>query len=155
MLTAACGSQALTTPSESAFRGSFTLATRSTVDCPPTCPPTTLRLTGAAEGTATHLGRFTAESLDVVDMATSTSTGTFDFTAANGDRLLTTSVGKEDRFIPPDVSHVSLVLTITGGTGRFAGASGSLTARQVNTIDGVAGTSSGTGSFEGFVTLSN
>jgi hypothetical protein len=172
VLTAACSGQALNspTPPESAdsgpaqksvasgqlpFRGSFTLATSGTLDCPPTCPPTTLRVAGTGEGTAIQLGRFSMQSLDVVDLATARSTGTLDFTAANGDRLFTTTVGREDQFVPPNISHVSFVATIVGGTGRFVGASGSFTARHVGAIDFAAGTSSASGSFEGHITLSN
>jgi len=172
LLSAACSGQALNSPTppgstdpglaqssgandQLPFRGSYTFATSGTLDCPPTCPPTTLRVAGTAEGTAIQLGRFTTQSLESVDLATTTSKGTLDFTAANGDRLFTTTVGGEDQFVPPNISHVSYVATIVGGTGRFAGASGRFTARQVSTIDFAAGTSSGSGSFEGYITLSN
>jgi hypothetical protein len=135
------------------FKGSFTITTTGTVNCPPTCPPTTLRVEGREEGTATHLGRFTAVSVDTVDMATATATGTFDFTAANGDRLLTTTTGGEDQFVPPNISHVSVVATIVGGTGRFAGATGTLTIRYVGEIDFANGRSSGSGSIDGHIVL--
>ncbi|MEO8259993.1 MAG: hypothetical protein ABI868_21790 [Acidobacteriota bacterium] len=135
------------------FNGSFTLETSAVVNCPPTCPPTTLRITGTEEGHATHLGRFTAESLDVVDIVTTRSTGTFNFTAANGDQLFTTTVGREDQFIPPNSSHVSFVATIVGGTGRFVAASGTFTAHHISSIDFAEATASGSGSFEGHIDL--
>ena len=87
---------------------------------------TTLTICGTAEGTATHLGRFTAVSVDTVNIATE-SAGTLDFTAANGDRLFTTTAGKEEAFTPPNISRVRQVATIVGGTGRFAGATGTFT----------------------------
>jgi hypothetical protein len=134
------------------MHGSFTLATSGEVNCPPACPPTTLRVSGTGEGTATHLGRFTAAFVDNVNLATATSTGTFSFTAANGDRLFTTTSGGEDQFTPPNISHVRLQAEIVGGTGRFAGATGTLIIRTIGTIDFASGTSTGTGSFEGRIT---
>ena len=133
------------------FRGSFTSTTSAVTDCPPTCPPTTLRITGNEEGTATHLGRFTATSVDTVDMATNTATGTFNFTAADGDQLFATTVGVENELIPPNVSHVTLSAEIVGGTGRFAGATGTFTIRLIQTIDFATATSTGTGSFDGHI----
>lgn len=127
------------------FRGSFTTLTSGQI------APPTLTITGTAEGTATHLGRFTATSVDVVDMATATSTGTFNFTAANGDQLFTTTAGGEDEFTPPNVSHVTLVATIVGGTGQFAAATGTFTMQQTSIIDFAMGTSSGSGSFDGTI----
>jgi hypothetical protein len=127
------------------FRGSFTtLASGEIV-------PPTLTVTGTAEGTATRLGRFTATSVDVVDQATATSTGTFNFTAANGDQLFTTTAGGQDAFTPPNVSHVTLVATIVGGTGRFAAATGTFTMQQTSIIDFATGALSGSGSFDGTI----
>jgi hypothetical protein len=127
------------------FRGSFTTLTSGEI------VPPTLTVTGTAEGTATHLGRFTATSVDVVDQPTATSTGTFNFTAANGDQLFTTTAGGQDAFTPPNVSHVTLVATIVGGTGRFAAATGTFTMQQTSIIDFATGTSSGSGSFDGTI----
>jgi hypothetical protein len=86
-----------------------------------------------------------------VDQPTATSTGTFNFTAANGDQLFTTTAGGQDAFTPPNVSHVTLVATIVGGTGRFAGATGTFTMQQTSIIDFATGTSSGSGSFDGTI----
>ena len=135
------------------FKGSYNFNTSGSFNCPPTCPPTVLTVRGEGEGTATHLGQFTLSTLDVVDMASTASTGTFDLTAANGDRVVAKTVGKEDQFVPPNISHVTLQATITGGTGRFAHASGSFTIRYVGEIDFAAGTSTGSGSFDGEIDL--
>jgi hypothetical protein len=135
------------------FSGSFTIATSGTVNCPPTCPPTTLRVSGTEEGTATHLGSFTAVSVDIVDMATSTSTGTLALTAANGDTLYATTAGGQEEFIPPNISVIRVVATITGGTGRFEGATGTFTMRYRGEIDYQSATSIGSGTFEGYLDL--
>ena len=127
------------------FRGSFTLLTSGEI------VPPTLTVTGTEEGTASHLGRFTATSVDVVDQPTATSTGTFNFTAANGDQLSTTTAGGQDAFTPPNVAHITLVATIVGGTGRFAAATGTFTIQETEIIDFATGTSSGSGSFDGSV----
>ena len=137
------------------FEGSFTGQTSGTVNCPPTCPPTTLTVRGTEEGTATHLGRFTAAVEEVVDTATATGSGTIEFTAANGDRLLATTVGGEDGFTPPNISHIKETATITGGTGRFAGASGTFTIRFTQIIDFANGTATVSGSFEGHINLND
>jgi hypothetical protein len=135
------------------FRGSFTRQSSGVVDCPPTCPPTILTITGNQTGEATHLGRFTATSVDVVDLATDTATGTFNFTAANGDQLLTNTSGTESEFVPPNISHVTLTATIVGGTGRFAAATGTLTIRLIETIDFANDVASGSGTVEGWISL--
>jgi hypothetical protein len=137
------------------FQGSFTGQTSGTVNCPPTCPPTTLTVRGTEEGTASHLGRFTAAVEEVVNIATAMSTGTIEFTAANGDRLLATTVGGEVGFTPPNISHIEETATITGGTGRFTGASGTFTIRFTQTIDFATGTATLTGSFEGSINLNH
>ena len=87
--------------------------------------------------------------------ATATSTGTFHLTAANGDQLFATTAGGEDQFTPPNVSHVTVVATITGGTGRFASATGTFTVERTATINFAAGTSTATGSFEGYINFND
>ena len=76
-------------------------------------------------GNATHLGRFTSSWEVQVNVITSASTGTVVFTAANGDTLFTTFEGQGYPTGTPDVILILEVHTITGGTGRFAGATGS------------------------------
>jgi hypothetical protein len=135
------------------FSGSFTSTGSSVTNCPPTCPPTTHQVTADHEGTATYLGHFTSTSLDVVDMATTASTGTFTFTAANGDQLVATTVGAQSEFIPPNIAKPRLVADIVSGTGRFAGATGTFTIELVLVIDFATATHTGTGSFEGRINL--
>ena len=136
------------------FEGTFTGHSAAVFNCPPVCPPTSFTSRGTYEGTATHLGRFTAAFADVIDIATATATGTIDFTAADGDRLYTTTAGGEEAFTPPNIGSVRLLATVTGGTGRFAGATGTLTVRFVQEIDFANGTSEiVSGSLEGVIDL--
>jgi hypothetical protein len=167
-LTAACSGQDLNPPASPTsvltpaqtpaqggaqlpFSGSFTRESTASANCPPTCPPTTLRIVANAKGTATHLGGFTATSEDLVDTATNTGTGTLRFVASNGDELFARTIGREDRFVPPNVSFVTFVATITGGTGRFEGASGTFTIHQVETIDFASSSATGSGEFSGHI----
>ncbi|WBB63421.1 hypothetical protein O7599_13235 [Streptomyces sp. WMMC500] len=80
-------------------------------------------LTGDQSGFASHLGKHT---IDLQGVATLSADGTIDgsgtvtFTAANGDQLTGTFT------VTGPVSTPRAVGTITGGTGRFAHASGTL-----------------------------
>lgn len=99
---------------------------------------------GEATGNATHLGRFTVEFPHTVNFATASGVGTYTFTAANGDTLTATFTGQAQRgTVTSIVEHA----TITGGTGRFVGATGSFTAQRL--FDPANGTT--TGSFEGTI----
>src|SRR5262245_10199595 len=85
---------------------------------------------GSGTGTATHLGAFLASWLVTVDISVdpSPSTGKAEFVAANGDRLFTEIVGEGTGGA---VAHIVECNTITGGTGRFAGATGAFTMRRI------------------------
>ncbi len=97
-------------------------------------------------GNATQLGEFTYTAMDTVDTRTRTGTGTFVFTAANGDTVNGTISGKAT-FTPPNILTIEETAIITGGTGRFAGATGSFTLTRLNnTVTHVT-----TGSFEGTI----
>jgi hypothetical protein len=135
------------------LKGSFSIATQASFNCPPTCPPTIMSVSATQEGTATHLGRFTAVQTERVDLATSASTGTYTFTAADGDELVATTVSQGEPLVPPNLSTINGTGTIVGGTGRFAGATGSFSYRITMAIDFASGTSTGSGSFEGSLDL--
>ena len=75
--------------------------------------------------------------------------GSVEFIAANGDRLFADILGQSAPTGTPTVISIVEVLTITGGTGRFADATGSLISRRLK--DQVTGDTSG--SFEGIIDL--
>jgi hypothetical protein len=90
-----------------------------------------------ATGNATQLGLFTYTELDTVDTSTRIGTGTFVFTAANGDTVFGTISGQAT-FTPPNVLTIEEKAIITGGTGRFAEATGTFTATRLkNTVTNV------------------
>jgi hypothetical protein len=124
------------------FRGSLTAKEIDIVTFP------TLLANGEAKGTATHLGRYAAIFEATVNVLDGTATGGYTFTAANGDQLFSTFTGLG---VPAGGSLASITetLTITGGTGRFAGAGGTLVVQR--TLDQTTGESSG--SIEGSITM--
>ena len=92
-------------------------------------------------GTATYLGRYTEQVTMMIDIPTLSSTGAATFTAANGDALTATVAGQATRTSPTTLSIVENY-TVTGGTGRFADATGNFTLRS--TLDQTTGVSTGT-----------
>ena len=109
----------------------------------PLAPPLAL-VEGVATGNATHLGRFTVEFPHTVNFATASGVGTYTFTTVSGDTLTATFTGQAQLGA---VTSIVENATITGGTGRFAGATGSFTVQRV--FDPANGTT--TGSFEGTI----
>ena len=101
---------------------------------------------GSGSGKATHLGRFTMTYELEVDFLTHETFGSSVFTAANGDSLFTDISGLGTP-MKVDVVSVVEVHTITGGTGRFAGATGNFIRKYLlNLATGVT-----SGSFDGTI----
>ena len=94
----------------------------------PTSDPCVLSNAETARVQATHLGRATMESNELVNMCSNPEgadiDGEFSMTAGNGDQLFGTyqTLGHLD--FPNDQVTFSGQFTITGGTGRFQDASG-------------------------------
>lgn len=93
-----------------------------------------------------HLGRTTAVAEQIVSLTGPLASNTTIYTAANGDQLFVTwtgtgiANGPDNTFSGPE--------TITGGTGRFAGASGS------TWVSGTASFATMTGQFTSVGTIS-
>ena len=92
-------------------------------------------------GTATYLGKYTEHVVMQINIPTMSSTGAAPFTAANGDTLTASVVGQATRTGPTVLSIVE-VYTVTGGTGRFADATGTFTLKS--TLEQTTGVSTGT-----------
>ncbi|HEY5629878.1 MAG TPA: hypothetical protein VIR16_10235 [Candidatus Limnocylindrales bacterium] len=110
--------------------------TRPGVDvstAPVGCPDGSMwRYSSHAEGLFTHLGLvdFSITHCSSVDLATGAGTfvdGTITITAANGDALFLAEHGtfQVSPWPNPARSDIQLVWVVSGGTGRFANASGS------------------------------
>jgi len=106
--------------------------------------------TSIGSGNATHLGRFAWEldvQINISDPALSTAIGTGVLTAANRDSIFTQFTAFATNTETPDVIFITEVHTITGGTGRFAGATGTFTREALSNL--ALGFSFG--SFDGFI----
>ncbi len=103
-------------------------------------------------GQATHLGRYTMVAVTELDISRAedlgliSSASTFTLTAANGDQLTGTLSGV-GTLVDVGVSIVDHGI-ITGGTGRFADATGSFTIQRLL----VEATHTSAGSFDGTIT---
>lgn len=106
------------------FRGSMS----GTASITPIAPPIVSVLLETS-GSATQLGRFTLEAPHIVNQATLTASGTYVFTAADGSTL-NASLSGSAVLVAPGVLAISETAAITGGTGRFAGATGSFTTER-------------------------
>ena len=103
----------------------------------------------SGSGNGSHLGRFTVTWEFTVNLLNGAGIGSAHFIAANGDNLTTESLGQGDPTATPGVNRVVEMHTITGGTGRFAGATGTFTLeRLVSLATGVT-----SGSFDGTIVL--
>lgn len=137
----ATGAGLLSNDQEVPFKGRL----EGTATITPGTPPF-LSVSIEGTGNAAHLGRFTVEIPHVVNTTNRTSTGTYEFTAANGDTLTASFTGQAT-LTSPGVLSIVETATITGGTGRFADATGSFTAERLfNQVTGLT-----TGSFEGTI----
>lgn len=105
------------------FKGVFS---GQAISAQPTDDPDVLLITTAGSGNATHLGNFTMVSPHLADLVTLEVEGTQGFSAANGDTLTATFTG-QFFVIAGGYLAASIDCTITGGTGRFAGAGGGYT----------------------------
>jgi hypothetical protein len=75
-------------------------------------------------GEASHLGRFTLAAEYIVNQSVLTASGTAVWTAANGDQLFTDA--SADAVLEFPIIRIAETQIITGGTGRFTSASGSI-----------------------------
>ena len=119
---------------ETPFKGTVDAVETGTVQFP------IRHATREGTGTATYLGRYTEHITIDINLLFMSSTGAATFTAANGDTLTATVAGQATRTSPTTLSVVE-VYTVTGGTGRFADATGSFTLHS--TVDQPTGVSSG------------
>ncbi len=133
---------AIELPFKGSLEGSYTF-----VPDPEPSPFASVHL--VATGVATPLGRFTLDAPHRVNLAILVGTGTFELTAANGDKVIADFTGQATPTETEGVVSIVETATITGGTGRFAGATGSFTVeRMVDLASPLA-----TGSFDGSIVI--
>jgi hypothetical protein len=142
-LVSSLWSQPLAGGQETPFKGTI----QGTQTITPLAPPFIfVEFTGS--GNATQLGRFSLTIPHTVNQPAGTGVGSYAFIAANGDILTADFLGTAS-LIEPGLVAIVETAVITGGTGRFAGATG--TFRVERTFSFI--TSVSVGSFEGTITL--
>jgi hypothetical protein len=97
-----------------------------------------INLTGT--GQATHVGQYTYIMQAELHIPTFTATQSATLTAADGSTLILDGTGQA--IVDDHFAWVTETLTITGGTGRFTGATGNVTIERV--VDRSTRLSSGT-----------
>ena len=102
--------------------------------------------TFSASGVASHIGHFTFAWQGEVTPDASGALGSVEFTAANADKIYGEFSGVATLIAPPMI-WIEEDVTITGGTGRFADATGHLLMQR--SIDITTDVSSG--SFDGVI----
>ena len=124
--TATANAKSAERPFKGSVSGECTFTDGSEFGLPPSPSPTGLWTNSSAVGNVAHLGRTAMESHHPTPPADSITDGTMTLTAANGDKVYITY----DGFAPPPVQGIPSTvvvigaLTINGGTGRFANATG-------------------------------
>ncbi len=107
------------------FLGHFTCTFSSSSFC-----------TVSLKGYLRHFGEFAGSGAGPTGAGTCVRsfTGVVTFVTPNGDSLTTSSTGTETCSSDPSIYAETATFTITGGTGRFAGATGSGTWTGINFV---------------------
>jgi hypothetical protein len=92
-------------------------------------PTAFIDLTGT--GNATHLGRFTYNLEAELNLPTLSATASATLVAADGSTLFLEGEGQGTPTDDPDMVSIVETFAITGGTGRFTGAAGSVTVERM------------------------
>jgi hypothetical protein len=113
-------------------------------------PPIGFFSNGQGTLTSTELGPLAMYLTNLVDLATFDGMGLTRVVDANGDSIFAEGTGHADLVTPdPPVYHITETHTVTGGTGRYAGARGSFAVDRM--VDLSTGDSSG--NFNGVIII--
>ena len=102
----------------------------------------TIFVNGTGSGNATHLGLFTISYQAQLNIPTLSATTSATVVAADGSSLFGEGTGQGTPTGTPGIVSIVETYTITGGTGRFVGATGTFTVERL--IDRATLISSGT-----------
>ena len=108
-----------------------------------------MSVSASGSGEATQIGRFTVNYEVEVNLLDLSGTGSVYLAGNNGDSIQAKGIGQAVPDRTPDMFNVVEIYTITGGTGRFAGASGTITLKRLISIT----TGAAMCSFEGYILL--
>ena len=108
-----------------------------------------MSVSATGSGDATQLGQFTVNYELEVSLLDLSGTGTMYFASTNGDSIQAKGIGQAVPNRTPDMFNVVEIYTITGGTGRFSGASGTITMNRLLSIT----TGAAASTFEGYILM--
>jgi hypothetical protein len=91
----------------------------------------TIFVNGAGFGNATQLGLYTISYHAQLNIPTLSSTVSATLIAADGSSIFGAGTGQGTPTATPGIVSIVETYTITGGTGRFAGATGNFTVERV------------------------
>jgi hypothetical protein len=127
VLALTLGQAALANPAFGAENVPFKGSDRGGFELPGACAGGTLEeVVIGGTGRATQLGAYTYTATECFDAASGAFAGSATLTAANGDAMTGTYQGQVSGTDDPNVIAYEEELELTGGTGRFAGAAGTL-----------------------------
>jgi hypothetical protein len=110
---------------------------------------TTMSVSANGSGNATQIGQFTIRYQSEVNLLDLSVIETAQFMGSNGDSIQARGVGQATENRTPGMFNVIQIYAITGGTGRFAGAGGTVTLNRLMSI--TTGATSST--FEGYILM--
>jgi len=91
----------------------------------------TIFVNGSGSGNATQLGLYTISYHAQLNIPTLSSTVSATLVAADGSSIFAAGTGQGTPTATPGIVSIVETYTITGGTGRFAGATGNFTVERV------------------------
>ena len=109
----------------------------------------TMFVTATGSGETTLLGQITVHYQTEVNLSDLSQSGSVSFAGISGDSLLAVGVGQAIEDGAPGMFSVVENHTITGGTGRFGGASGAFTLNRLVSVT----TGAATSTFEGYLLM--
>jgi hypothetical protein len=137
---------ALATPlsagEQAPFRGRF-----AGVAKPLAVNPPIVTAIASGKGIATHLGLFLFENPHTANLVTHQLAGTFNVVSADGDKIFADFSGQSSATSTPGVGLAVGIATVTGGTGRFTGATGSIAIQRLVDLNN----STTVGTFDGTI----
>jgi len=108
-----------------------------------------MSLNASGSGDATQLGPFTVNYEVEVNLLDLSGAGSMYFAGTGGDSIQAKGIGQAVPDRTPDMFNVVEIYTITGGTGRFAGASGTITLNRLISLT----TGAAASTFEGYILM--
>lgn len=106
-------------------------------------------VTASGWGDVTELGRFTINYETEMNLLDLSGTESAHFVGSNGNSILVQGLGQATEDQTPGILKVIEIYTVTGGTGRFSGASGTLTLQRVVNL----ATGSTAGTLDGYILI--